>query len=185
MLFMCGLRMKKRSQRGASQIEFAISLLVAMFVIFWTWELGMALYTYNVLSDAAKEGVRYAIVHGASCLHSNLNGTTPANCYCAGPNGGAVTTCDGTAANVYAKVREYAVYSLHDISNLSDAPVNGSCTAGTGCILVEYPDSSITPPGSQAGAQVKVTIQYPYIPYINLPWVSPTLLAGASGRIVY
>lgn len=131
-------------------IETALSVLVVVFVMFWMWELIMALYTYSVLSDAAKEGVRYAIVHGTG------------NSSCDGPS----TGCDSTAANTVAKIRDYAGYSLHDISAIT--------------ISVTYPDSS-----SAAGNRVKVAVSYLYVPYINLPWGVPTLKTGATGRIVY
>jgi TadE-like protein len=96
-------------------VETALSILVAVFVMFWMWELIMALYTYSVLSDAAKEGVRYAIVHGKD------------NSSCDGPSAG----CDSTAANTVAKVNEYAAYSLHDISAIN--------------VGVSYPDRSSAP----------------------------------------
>ncbi len=131
-------------------IETALSFMIVVFVMFWMWELVMALYTYNVLSDAAKEGVRYAIVHGTG------------NSSCDGPS----TGCDSSATNTVAKVRDYAAYSLHDISAIT--------------INVTYPDSSSAP-----GNRVKVAVGYSYIPYINLPWAAPTLVTGATGRIVY
>src|SRR5205085_12359791 len=52
---------------------FVLSILTVLFVMFWTWEVVMAVYTYSVISDAAREGVRYAIVHGLK------------NQYCSGP----------------------------------------------------------------------------------------------------
>lgn len=137
-------------EKGVALVETALSILIAVFVMFWMWELIMALYTYSVLSDAAKEGVRYAIVHGTG------------NSSCDGPS----TGCDSTAANTIAKVRDYASFSLHDISAVA--------------ISVTYPDSS-----SAAGSRVKVAVSYAYIPYITLPWTAPTLVTGATGRIVY
>ena len=53
-----------RADRGAVEIEFVLSILTVLFTMFWMWEVVMAVYTYSVISDAAREGVRYAIVHG-------------------------------------------------------------------------------------------------------------------------
>ena len=61
-------RRKRKSQRGAAQVEFALSILMVVFLMFWVFEMVMVVYTYSVLSDAAKEGVRYAIVRGSEVL---------------------------------------------------------------------------------------------------------------------
>ncbi len=81
---------------GAVQIEFVLSFLVIMFVIFAMWELIMITHTMNVMSDAAKEGVRCAIVRGNGC-------TAPPGC----PFG---------ADKIRCRVWDYARFSLHDVS---------------------------------------------------------------------
>ncbi len=144
-------RKRQDSQRGATMVEFAVSIVVVIFVVFWTFELVMAVYTYAVLSDAAKEGVRYAIVHGSSSSN------------CSGPTAGCG---DSTGANVVAVVRDYAKYTLHDVSGMT--------------VVVSYPESSSAP---QSLVTVKVT--YNYIPWTILPWTPPALKAGAQGRIVW
>jgi hypothetical protein len=85
--------------RGAVQIEFVLSFMVIMFVIFGMWELIMIVHTMNVMSDAAKEGVRCAIVCGNGC-------PAPAGC----PYGGD---------NVRCRVWDYARFSLHDVSSIN------------------------------------------------------------------
>jgi hypothetical protein len=79
----------------------------------------LLMYTYTVLADAAKEGVRYAIVHGCSLAAASCSGTcTPA--------------CTDTAgANVTAYARNYLGASLHDPTAMT--------------VNVSYPDSSSLP----------------------------------------
>src|SRR6266702_4691030 len=89
----------RNSQRGAAQIEFALSILLTMFLIFWMFEMIMVVYTYSVLADAAKEGVRYAIVHGSN------NGSP------SGPK-------DDDPA-ITSVVNGYAKLSLHNISSIN------------------------------------------------------------------
>ncbi len=149
------LRLSPRRAKGAVQIEFVLSILILMFVIFWIWEVVMAVYTYNVLSDAAKEGVRYAIVHGAG------------NSNCSGPNTPACP--DPSGNNVKAVVNDYAKYSLHDISAMN--------------VTVTYLDPAGSP-SNQAPNRVQVQVQYNYVPYISLPWLPPLLKTAAEGRIV-
>ena len=45
-------------------IEFALSVWTLFLLTFLIFEFCMAIYTYSVLGNAAREGVRYAIAHG-------------------------------------------------------------------------------------------------------------------------
>jgi Flp pilus assembly protein TadG len=139
-------RRNKKLQRGAAQVEFALSMLLTVFIIFWVFEMVMLVYTYAVLSDAAKEGVRYAIVHGNDV---------------ASPSGPGSTTAVENVVTGYAKM------SLHDISSMPTPAVS-------------YPDGDNKPPH-----QVKVVVTYTYVPYITLPFTSPSITTTAQGRIIY
>jgi len=57
-------------QRGSAQIEFILTFFTIMFVLFGVIEIAMAVYAMNVLGDAAREGVRYGIVHGEGNTNS-------------------------------------------------------------------------------------------------------------------
>ena len=139
-------------------MEFILSIFMMMFVIFWIWELVMAVYTKNVLADAAKEGVRYAIVHGQG------------NSNCSGPNTPACP--DTTGANVISQVQSYAQMTLHDTSAMT--------------VTVQYlDDAGGNATTVDPNTRVRVEVSYVYVPYIpSLPWVAPTLNAVAEGRIV-
>jgi hypothetical protein len=52
------------SDEGSMLIEFSLSIWTLFLVTFLIFEFCMAVYTYSVLGNAAREGVRYAIVHG-------------------------------------------------------------------------------------------------------------------------
>ena len=124
--------------RGAGQIEFILSILTILFLIFAMWEVIMIVYTMNVISDAAKEGVRYAIVHGGG----NVN--------CSGPNPTPeCTNPDPAATRVIDVVKDYARFSLHDTSAIT--------------VNVTYFDTLI-----EAPARVRVEVAYTFIPYTAL-----------------
>jgi Flp pilus assembly protein TadG len=57
-----------RSQDGQALVEFAItfSVLVSFFFVF----MGICLifYSYNMISESAREGTRYASLHGSTCV---------------------------------------------------------------------------------------------------------------------
>lgn len=56
-----------RCEAGASLVEMAIASVVLFGMIFGIIFAGWALYAYDFVSDAAREGARYAIVRGADC----------------------------------------------------------------------------------------------------------------------
>jgi Flp pilus assembly protein TadG len=124
-----------RREDGQAQVEFALSIMVVLFVVFCAWELLMAMYTASVMADAAKEGVRYAIVHGSN---STL---------CSGPNTSSPCANDPSGDQVKDVVKAYAKASLHDTSAIS--------------VTVSYPDGTNEAPSR---VTVDVTYQYvPYI----------------------
>jgi Flp pilus assembly protein TadG len=54
-------------EHGSTLVETALSLVVLLTVALGVMEMSLALYTYHFISDAAREGTRYAIVRGSSC----------------------------------------------------------------------------------------------------------------------
>lgn len=57
---------RKPAQRGAVGIEFALSFLAFMFVVYGIMEFGRVVSSYNILAGATREGARYAMVHGSA-----------------------------------------------------------------------------------------------------------------------
>src|SRR5437667_11280126 len=82
-----------RHERGQAAVEFALTAVFLVLLIVACLEMVMMLYTYNVLADSAKEGVRYAIVHGAS------------NSSASGPTTATATTPPCTSSNVRTNIR--------------------------------------------------------------------------------
>jgi Flp pilus assembly protein TadG len=54
---------KNRRERGATMAEFAIISVVFFMIIFGIIEFGRLFYTHNALTDAARRGARYAVLH--------------------------------------------------------------------------------------------------------------------------
>ncbi|HEY9282841.1 MAG TPA: TadE family protein [Pyrinomonadaceae bacterium] len=52
---------RRRGQRGAALVEFAIAATVLLALIFAVLELGRLLWVHNALTDAARRGARYAV----------------------------------------------------------------------------------------------------------------------------
>lgn len=48
---------------GQAMVEFALVLPILILIIMGVFDLGRAIYGYNVISNSAREGARYGIVH--------------------------------------------------------------------------------------------------------------------------
>ena len=59
-------RQALRDTRGQTLLEFAFASLLFFLTMFGTIEFGLAVWQYNMMSDLAQEGARWASVHGAS-----------------------------------------------------------------------------------------------------------------------
>jgi Flp pilus assembly protein TadG len=95
------------SQTGQAMVEFLLSIMMLMVFVFFCFEMFMLLYSYNILADAAKEGVRHAVVSGSKSA-------TPA-----GPTTGTSSDCTTNVAPVKTVVTSYAGLTFHDISAMT------------------------------------------------------------------
>ena len=123
-------RWLRKADSGQAMVEFVLSILLLMFLIFGIIEFIMFIATYNALANAAKTGVRYAIVHGTG------------NANCSGPGAPGLTCPDAGAANVTSAVTAYASISLHNTSAMTITPTypNGSSAAPARVrVVVSYP----------------------------------------------
>jgi Flp pilus assembly protein TadG len=51
---------------GQTLVEFSLTALMTSITMLFVLEIGRMLLVYTAIADAAREGVRYAIVHGSS-----------------------------------------------------------------------------------------------------------------------
>jgi Flp pilus assembly protein TadG len=58
-------------QSGQTTVEFALAATVLFLVVFGLVELGIAVYSYQQISTAAREAARYAIVHAPISVDPN------------------------------------------------------------------------------------------------------------------
>jgi uncharacterized protein (UPF0333 family) len=58
-------------RRGQAVTEFALVFPLFLLIILIVVDLARAIYVYSVISDAAREGARYAIVHGTQAATDN------------------------------------------------------------------------------------------------------------------
>lgn len=94
-------------ERGSTLVEFAIGATVFLTVMFAVIEFGRALWVHNALSDAARRGARYAVVHSAGDAAAVKNVVVYGN-----PAGGSSPLVNNlTTANVNVS---YSGFGLSD-----------------------------------------------------------------------
>jgi Flp pilus assembly protein TadG len=112
---------------GSMLLEFSLSVWMLVLMTFLIFEFCMTVYTYSVLGNAAREGIRYAVVHGTD------SGA------CSGPSSGC---SDSGGSNVTAVVNSYAAVSFHNISGMTVTPSwpDGASTPSSRVVItISYP----------------------------------------------
>lgn len=151
------LRVFARGEAGGTLVETALTMMILLGVLFGTIEICLAVYSYHFISDAAREGARYAVVRGATWETSpwNSNG-----------NGGA---CDGTGKAGSGYAASGCTASTTDIQNYVSNFSFPGVNITTADVAVSYLTSPITCPTTASnipGCVVQVKITYPLV---NLP----------------
>jgi hypothetical protein len=162
--FSIGKRNSKGPESGQALVEFAFVFMFWVIMVIAILEMVLLLHTYNVLADSAKEGVRYAIVHGTN----NSIPCGPLTCAdVTGPAAPAGTT-PGYGSG-FGVVKTFAQYSLHSTSGMT--------------VTINYPGGDATP-ANKTPNRVQVVVAYPYQPFFGLGWPTFTVNAAAEGRIM-
>ncbi len=166
-------RRGQKASAGQAAVEFLLVTIFIMLLIVGMIELIMLIYSYSVIADAAKEGVRYAIVHGNSggLPSGPVCGGTPDACVDISGPAAPAGTVPGYGSG-YGVVRTYAQYSLHEVS------------AANMTVTVTYPDTA-NAPANKPPNRVRVEVSYPYHPIFGLGWPTVTVYAAAEGRIMF
>jgi Flp pilus assembly protein TadG len=145
---------------GSSIIEMAVVSPIFLAMLFGIIELSLALYTYNYVSDAAREGSRYAIVRGSSCS--------------------VLTNCGVTAAQIQTYVQNLGYPGMKAVNTtVTTAWLSPSTTTPVTWTVC---GSTCNAPGD--AVQVKVTYSFhlgiPFVPKstINLHSTSQMVIAN-------
>ncbi len=91
-----------RNDEGQYMVESSLGMLILLTAIFSLFELSMLIYTSSVISEAAHEGLRYAIVNGSDA------GLSASGCSTSSPSS-VISTVTNVASG----------YSLHDVSSMT------------------------------------------------------------------
>lgn len=137
-------------EEGDTIAEFALASTILIAIVFGIYETSSALYSYAYISDAAREGTRYAIVRGSACTGFSECSSTPVG---------------ATSAQVEAYVKSlgYPGIASNNLTVTSTWPTTGSaCTP-------------IASPCNNPGNLVKVVVAYKFplsIPFVPLTTIN-------------
>ncbi len=120
---------KYEKTHGQSLVEFALTLPLLLLLVFTFLDLGRAVYYYSAVSNAVREGARYASV-------------TPLDLYC----GIGDTTCDTDRTEVKDVVKNYSIAVAIDDSNIEvTEPAPDSTDPPYVMVQATYEFTPITP----------------------------------------
>jgi Flp pilus assembly protein TadG len=170
-------RLRLGREDGASLVEMAIASAIYLSLFFGIVEFSLALYSYNFVSDAAREATRYAVIRGTNSCTPN-----PSFPNCNLLPTSITSTTDPTANPVLAYIDSLNYPGLSP-SNLSatvtwwvatqNAAGNTSwTTACTGSV-----DSNGNPCNAEGNA-VKVVVTYKFP--LSIPWLPASTLRVSS-----
>ena len=153
-----GRHRMQRFRRGQALVEFALVAPVLFLLLFSVIEFGRYIYTSNVLSDATREGTRYAIVHGsaAACKSGPLPGGPPP----------PVNACDPSGQKVVDVVKRFAVGVVADATIQVVVCWEDPANAGIGSTCINT--------NNGRGNQARVVVDYQFkslVPLVPLPAV--------------
>jgi Flp pilus assembly protein TadG len=145
------------AEDGAAAVEMAVSMTALLLIVVGLMKICLAVYSYHYLSEACREGARYAIVRGATCVNADL------------------TSCTVTSNTVSTYVKGLG-YPAIDPSSMTVTTTWSGFPTGVAC----SPDTSCDNPGNM----VTINVQYAFP--LSIPF-SPTktlnMTSTASGII--
>lgn len=145
-----------RGERGATTVEMALVTIILLTIVFGLIEMCLALYTYHFVSEAAREGTRFAIVRGSACAAPGYE-------------------CDATAAQIKTYVRGLGFPGV-DSANMTVTTTWSAYPAGGSC----SPSANCNNPGNLV--QVKVAYGFPLsIPFLRSRTIS---MASTSAMVI-
>jgi len=151
---------------GASLVEFALSAAIYFSLFLGVIQMGMALYTYNFVAEAARDATRYAAVRGAqSCTISSTF-----------PNCNLLPSSTGNPLKAYVQSLGYPGSNAGNLSVTATwwepTTTSGHKSWTTACTGATDASGNAC---NLAGNMVKVvvtenyTLAVPFVPNITLP----------------
>ena len=156
------MRRIRANRRGATVLELAFVLGIFVTLTFGMFDLGLGVFRYHILANAARQAARRAVVHGASA-NARM-----------GPWGPAMINVPATAHVPIVDGDDFGGYYRDGIR-----PMLVGCDLPNTWITVEWIDGH-----HDLQERVRATVTSPYRPF--MPFLHPvTLRACSTMQIVH
>jgi len=120
-----GRRPRLGDDRGSNLVEFALASTVFFMTLFGVIIFGIGVWQYNMVSDLAQEGARWASVHGSTSASPAVQAGVQAYVQSRAPFNVTVTTIPTTVGASGSTIRVRVQYSFNAaIPFLPRAPLN-------------------------------------------------------------
>lgn len=161
----------RRRGRGQALVEFALIAPMLFLLIIGIIELGRLVFFYHTINNAAREGARYAIVHGENSPWDRCpSGPMPA---------GATNSCDPDGDNVRGAIQKAASPAM------CPADLNVACAGLTFGWSGDPPGFPIYGGGTNAqGNDVTIHVEYAYAPILSLGLWGPINLRAEATLVI-
>jgi Flp pilus assembly protein TadG len=136
-----------RGEHGASVVEMALASSILFSFVIGIMVMSLGIYSYHYISEAAREGTRYAIVRGSS-----------AGLACASYSSSA---CIASSANIQNYVKSLGYPGINP-ANMTITPGWSAYPTGVTCT----PSASCNNPGNLVSVHVLYTfpVHVPFVP---------------------
>jgi len=146
-------------EEGATLVEFGISCSVLFLMLFGIIQVSLLVYTYDFVSEAARDSARYAIVRGTKCI--------------------GMPDCNATSAQIQTHVKSLNYPAINTSKLTATATWYQAAAAPPNMV---WSTCTVTPCNIQGNA-VKVTVQYPF--KLSIPfWGTKTVNLSNSSQMV-
>jgi Flp pilus assembly protein TadG len=155
------MQVKKFKRRGAVVVESAVILPVLFLLVIGMCVLGPGIFHYQQVATLAREGARYASVHGTQYAAEQ-----------------SVLTKSKVLPADYAEIYNKALLPRAVAMDTDSIVFDSSSVVWPNgkSPIVANPNS--TPPGAPLIATVSVTVKYNWIPVVN--FINPVMLSSTA-----
>jgi Flp pilus assembly protein TadG len=149
-------------ESGHEQVEFAVSAVLLLSVIFGMFAVCQLLYCYHYVAYVAREGTRYAAVRGSTWHGTLCAASTSLN-------------CTASATNVATLISDITPLGFLASNLVVSTTWPGTTPTGAGCAST----NGVNSPGCTVVVKVTYSYRYtvPFIPAVVLPLSSTSSLA--------
>ena len=147
--------MHRRNRKGATLVEMTLVGIPIIFILISIFEISRGMWIYDTAAHAVREGVRFATVHGVTCVN---NPPTITN------------NCGATVAGVAQVIRDAGVGMDPSTTTVTFTAPSPGGTPIT-CALDSCPSTTWPPASSNdVGTIIQIDISTPFTSALAMFW---------------